>query len=247
VLDAVSTRSKARGYALRAALRACFNWAADKELIEYSPMDRMKSRQAPDAREHFLNEKEIVAFWRASGQMGFPWCYVYRLLLLTGCRREEVAAVEWAELDLEAGTWNIPGEKVKNGKFHIVDLPPLAVDIIRTVPKVTNDDGELQQLLFTSTGNTPPSGFSKAKTELDSLMKARVAALRPFRIHDLRRTIVSTLTEVFNYDEELGDRILNHKKKGITKVYNLATRRKERKEALLAWSQYILSLNDRIK
>jgi hypothetical protein len=62
-----------------------------------------------------------------------------------------------------------------------------------------------------------------------------------------RRAHVSTLTEVFNYDEELGDRILNHKKKGITKVYNLATRRKERKEALLAWSQYILSLNDRIK
>jgi integrase len=102
-------------------------------------------------------------------------------------------------------------------------------------------------LLFTSTGNTPPSGFSKAKTELDGLMNAQIAVLTPFRIHDLRRTIVSTLTEMFNYDEELGDRILNHKKKGITKIYNLATRRKERREALLEWSKYILSLDNRVK
>lgn len=239
-IDKVKARSQARGRALSAALRPCFKWCVERELLEHSPMEGLRPVKPVQARDRYLTEKELAAFWRASGEMVFPWLSVYRLLALTGVRREEAAAFEWRELD--GDVWTIPGAKTKNGMPHIIDLPPLAVEILNAVPKIKDADGELQQRAFSTTGSKPPSGFSKAKNELDALMRADIGKFTPFRLHDLRRTLVTTLTESFEYDEELGDRILNHKKKGITKVYNIATRRKERKEALLKWSEYVLRI-----
>ena len=62
-----------------------------------------------------------------------------KLLLLTGCRLSEVAGSRRSELSGDGETWTIPGQRTKNGLVHIVPLPPLARDLIETVPNVGTD------------------------------------------------------------------------------------------------------------
>jgi hypothetical protein len=76
--------------------------------------------------------------------------------------------------------WTIPREKAKNGRAHEVHLSDLAVEIIDELPKTSRrraDGGGMEPspYLFTTNGERPVSGFSKAKERLDQHM---VQALR---------------------------------------------------------------------
>jgi integrase len=51
-----------------------------------------------------------------------------RLLILTMQRRQEVAEMDWSEIDLEAKTWILPPERAKNDEAYVVPLSPLALD-----------------------------------------------------------------------------------------------------------------------
>ena len=107
-----------------------------------------------------------------------------KLLLLTAQRRDEVANMEWTEIDLGKATWTMPRAKTKNDRGHEVQLSILALEILEASPRV--GDG----LVFTTTGETSVSGFSRAKQRLDAAMiRARRRSLglpddclRKFRI-----------------------------------------------------------------
>ncbi|WGJ13120.1 site-specific integrase [Methylocapsa sp. D3K7] len=59
------------------------------------------------------------------------------LLALTFVRPGELRAAEWAEFDLGAGVWSIPGEKTKMKRAHRVPLAPPAVAILRNLQTIT--------------------------------------------------------------------------------------------------------------
>jgi len=93
-------------------------------------MAGMKGPQPPEARDRVLSDEEIKAFWQAASAEGWPFSSVFKVLLLTGQRREEVAGMRWREVDLDAGQWTIAKERCKNGKAHAVDLHPEAVRLL---------------------------------------------------------------------------------------------------------------------
>ena len=67
-------------------------------------------------------------------------------------------------------------------------------------------------LVFSTTGRSPVSGFSKAKRRLEDLIKARVGrggAVEPWRIHDLRRTVATGLQRL-GVRFEVTEAVLNH-------------------------------------
>ena len=67
-----------------------------------------------------LTVNEIVAFWHACGEIGEPIGQLLKLLLLTGCRLNEVAAMTRAELSDDGATWTIPSSRTKNKRAHVV-------------------------------------------------------------------------------------------------------------------------------
>lgn len=122
-----------------------------------------------------LTDAEIGAIWRAAGGIGAPFGAITRLLLLTAQRREEVAGMRWSEVSPDFTTWTLPGERTKNGKAHIVHLAEPARAVLASVRRIEGVD-----LVFTTTGKTAPSGFSKAKLALDAAMaREAVAAGKP--------------------------------------------------------------------
>jgi len=131
-----------------------------------------------------------------------------------------------------------------------VHLPDVVQAILREIPRVDGCD-----LVFSTTGKTPVSGFSKAKAALDAaIVKVRADAaesvnrkadpLAEWRTHDLRRSGVSALARL-GFDSIVVDKILAHqpaKLLGVAAVYQRHEFARERAAALDAWAAHVLGI-----
>jgi len=177
LLDAIEEkRSAALAAHVLAIIRKLFNWhaACDEQFV--SPLVKGMTRTSitARARDRVLTNDEIKSLWLALQQIPYPFGPFVQLLLLTAQRRDEVAHMRWREID--GDLWTIPRERYKNGRANTVLLSAAAQDILATLPR----SGEY---VFTTTGRTPISGFSKAKATID-----RTSGIVRWRLHDLRRT-----------------------------------------------------------
>jgi len=91
-----------------ARLKTLFSWALDNELVETGPTARVRPRMKETPRDRALSPDEIRYFWVGCDKLGWPFGQLFKLLLLTAQRRDEVGAMEWRELDLEKRLWTIP-------------------------------------------------------------------------------------------------------------------------------------------
>jgi integrase len=179
--------------------------------------------------------------------MGYPWAPFYQLAMLTLQRREEVAGMRWSEIADDLTIWRIPGERMKNGKPNDVHLSEAARAVLRAIPRKDGCD-----FVLSTTGTTPISGFSRAKIALDvAIVKARAEAasrdgtkappLLPWRLHDMRRTGVSTLARL-GFDSIVVDMLLAHqpaKLRGVARVYQRRNFAAERARALDVWAAHV--------
>ncbi|MCW2244758.1 integrase [Azospirillum fermentarium] len=219
---------------LLAAVRKMFNWAASKDYVAANPCAGIMPPSAEDSRDRVLGDDELRRVWEAASALGELFGPLVRLLILTGQRRDEVAGMRWSELDLDAGLWTIPKERAKNGKAHAVPLSVAAVAVLAVLPRLEMDDGTPSDFVFTTTGTTPVSGFSKAKERLDLL-----AGVEGWRFHDIRRTVTTGLARM-GIAPQVADRILNHVQgtiRGVAAVYNRHDYLDESRAALDAWAQ----------
>src|SRR5204862_161290 len=154
-------------------------WAISRDIIEASPVVKIEKAGAETERERALSDAEIKTVWQAAERLPYPFGPFFRLALLTGQRRSEVASMRWADIDEEARTWTIPAELTKPGRAHVVPLSPLAVAILAECPcsggYVFSTGRHRRRGGNIDRGAAPISGFSKAKAMLDNLM-AEIAA-----------------------------------------------------------------------
>jgi integrase len=225
-----------------ATLRQLFNWALDRDLIKASPMPR--SAPAPEtARDRVLSDEEIQLAWRAFEQVGWPFGPIGKLLLLTGARRDEIAEGTWGEIDFEAKTWTIPATRTKNEEAHEIPLTDTALEILKGLPRVAGKPG----FVFTTTGGSPVSGFSKAKRAVDAAVLGFLTqdssddakVLPHWTLHDLRRTLATNL-QGLSVRLEVTEAVLNHtsgSRAGIVGVYQRYKYTVEKRQALDAWAR----------
>ena len=248
-IDKVQTRSHASARVLFADVRLIFAWAMERGSIKVNPMLGMKGPQPLEARDRVLSDEEIKALWQAASELSWPFENVFRVLLLTGQLREEVAGMRWREVDLDAGQWTIPKERCKNGKAHTIDLHPEAAALLDPLgddaaPRLIKRSAE-EDFVFSTTGRTAVSGFSKAKARLDARMREILGdKFQDWRTHDLRRTATSGMAAL-GFQPHIIERILNHlsgAQGGLVGVYQRHEYRKERKEAILAWGDKVMQI-----
>jgi integrase len=221
-----------------ATLRQLFNWAIDRDLITASPMPR--SAPAPEqARDRVLSDTEIRAVWRAFEQIDWPFGPIGKLLVLTGARRDEIAAGTWSEINLETKTWTLPGSRTKNSEPHEIPLSDSAIDILKALPRIDGRPG----FIFTTNGRTSVSGFSKAKEALDTsiadILGDGAEPIPHWTLHDLRRTVATNLQKL-GVRLEVTEAVLNHvsgSRAGIVGVYQRHTWANEKRQALDAWAR----------
>ena len=106
VLDeAVARGAPYQAHNLLGHIRRLFNWAIARGVygVDRSPCDRMKPKDVigPKAvRTRVFNDSEWRVFWRATGDIKYPYGPLFRMLALTGQRKSEVAEARWSEFDL---------------------------------------------------------------------------------------------------------------------------------------------------
>jgi integrase len=214
----------------RANLAACFGWAIREGLVDSNPVVGTNDPAAGVRhRERVLSEGELKTIWHACGDDAFG--RIVRLLMLTGTRRAEMGGLKWSEVDLDRGTVTIPGERTKNHRPLILTLPPLALDILRSVPRRDGNDHVF--------GN----GFSAWSASTAALRK-RAGKLPPWTLHDIRRSFATHAAEI-GVQPHVVEAILNHvsgHKGGVAGIYNLASYDRERATALLRWSEHLTAI-----
>ena len=235
-VDAARKQNTAKGRKTFAALSVFFGWALKHRRITVNPCVGVYKPPAPPSRERVLTDSEIATFWRACDRVSVPFGAMFRVMLLCGVRLREAAGMRRSEL--VEGIWSLPGSRTKNGRSLTLALPPPALQIIKSVPRV-NDE-----FVF-STGKTAVSGFSKAKKALDTAM-SEVAGkpLQDFRLHDLRRTFASGLAAL-GVALPVIERLLNHISEsfgGVQGVYQRHEFEVEKREALARWAQHVAGL-----
>jgi integrase len=250
-LEEVVDRAPYQSNRLRAYLRRFFGWCWENDRIEIDPTAGIKPLAAEVSRDRVLSAEEIVALLVALEEAETVMAPVFKLLLLTGQRREEIVSLRWSEVkDLEGDDPRIelPEKRTKNHRKHIVPLAPQAVAILAKQPRIRNrEDGGLSDFVFTVTGNTAVSGISKAKRMVDGGMADALGQkLEPWRIHDLRRTVTTHMNEKLGIEPHIVEAAVNHisgpAKAGVAGTYNRAKYLLKRRAALTAWANHLDTL-----
>lgn len=220
----------------RASLSALFSWAMGEGLVDLNPVTGTNKATEEVSRDHVISNFELAAIWRACRDDDYG--RIVRLLILTGQRREEVGAMAASEVTEAGRLWIIPRERTKNGLPHDVPLSDPALEILSSTPR-----REGRHLLF-GEGKGGFQGWSKAKAKLDTRIVKAGAKVRPWRLHDIRRTVATGMAGLGTLPHVI-EAVLNHvsgHKAGVAGVYNRATYAKEKCEALNAWAGHIQML-----
>jgi integrase len=220
-------------------LKTFFRWANKRDTygLEGSPCEYLKATDVAERRssDRTLNDAELSAFWQVTGETAYPYGPIYRLLLLSGLRLNEVADAVWSEFNLAEGIWTIPAGRMKgkNGKArpHSVPLTADIMAILGSLPRFNRGE-----YLFSTTGGESPAWVSdKVKRRLDAAMTEKLGNLPPWVNHDLRRTLRSRLSEL-RVSADVAEAILGHVKPGIRGVYDRYEHFDEKRHALELWA-----------
>ena len=240
VIDAALSRGQSAKNSTITVLSSFFNWCMDRNLIDHSPVERVKKIKTK-SRKRKLNDEEIRIFWHGCDELSSAievkatkrkklaaqFGPMFQMLLLTGCRRTEVAEMTRDEVNFKSRIWTIPKERTKTAEEHQVYLCDTAIAILKALPRVLGS-----KFFFSTTGKSPSSGFSKAKKRLDKLVP-----LPHYTLHDLRRSFDTGCARI-GIRNEVIERCLNHS----LGVYNRHDYTLEMVDAWTKWGAHIWRL-----
>ncbi|WP_407491887.1 tyrosine-type recombinase/integrase [Pseudooceanicola sp. MF1-13] len=184
-------------------------------------------------RERELSLDEVRRIYCATFALGDTFGAALRLLLLTAQRRSEIAKLQWSEVNFEGRYLNLGAARTKNGEGHITHLCDASMAEIADMRALADEDA---QYVFTTTGYSPISGFTKTKNKLNEVLEN---SIKDWRFHDFRTAFATTMCDL-GEDEAVVDRVLNHKASGsapspVARIYNRAKKLKERRMLLDRW------------
>ena len=179
-----------------------------------------------------LDDAELRDVWRAAEAIGYPFGQLVHLLAITGQRLNDIAGARWSEIDLDKAVLTVPPERYKTGAAQEVPLPPLAVRILRTLPRFKRG------YAFTASGGARPiSNMSKMKRRLDEMVTERHAEpMPPWVLHDVRRTVRTRLVSDIGVEAFTAERVIGHALPGLHGVYDQGSHRSQKRDALERWA-----------
>ncbi len=214
-----------------ACVRKAFNYTIKnplpgRERITVNPAHMVDAPGRETERDRVYSEAETQRLWEAFSERGIAGA-VYKVCLATGQRLNEVARIEWAEIDVDL--WTLPGARTKNRRVHVVPLNDLALGILK------DGRGLDDRYAFPSPvrPGQPFSSFGRPAANVREL-----SAVADFSAHDLRRTCETGITRL-GFSRFIADRLLNHVDSGVGARYDRYEYLKEKREAAEAWGRWL--------
>ena len=228
LVDDIADRGKAiLARRVFAHLHRLFNWSVGRGIIEINPLAQAEKPGAETSRSRVLSDEELLKVWNASERLAPAYRDAFRLLVLTGCRKQEIAGLHSDEI--KGNDIVLDGERTKNGEPHIVPLSSAARAIL---PKGSG-------FIFATRHGTSVSNWGRAKIALD-----QHSGVTDWTIHDIRRTVATGLQRQ-GVPLPVTEAILGHSggsRGGIVGVYQRHDYAAEKASALEAWGAHVMAL-----
>jgi len=220
---------------LHAYLHRLFRWAVGRGILETNPMAHLPKPGGEAPRDRVLSDLELAQVFKNVIKLHpAPSGPMFQMLILTGARRAEIAALRWSEI--KDDTVILPRERIKSGEARTIPLAPAALAILKDLPRIGPGD-----FVFTTNGRNPFIDFSGSKRRLDAITK-----IPPWRIHDLRRTVATGLQRL-GINLQVIEAVLGHvggSRSGIVGVYQRHSFDAEKRTALEAWAREVERIVD---
>jgi integrase len=219
----------------RAKLSGFFAWAIQMGLTDNNPVINTPQPAENEPRDRVLSDAELAAIWRACGDDEFG--KIVRLMILTGCRRQEIGGMKWGEFSPDGTSWTLPSVRAKNKRPLTLPMMPAMREIVDTVPKLVGRDQ-----LF---GERADRGFTKWHTHKHDGLDRRLGdQVQPWNLHDIRRTVATRMCDI-GIAPHVVEQILNHQsghRRGVAGIYNKSNYEREVRAALALWHDHIRTL-----
>lgn len=231
------TGAKVQANRLRAYLTHFSKFARVRGRFAHGVGTELQKVVKENPRERELSLDEVRTIYYASFAMGDLWGPIIRLMIFTLQREDEIAALRWGEVNFRAELLFLKGSRTKNSNAHLTHLSAPALEELVWLKAWADEDADL---VFTTTGKTPPSGFGKMKKRLDEFLGDKV---EPYTLHDLR-TAFATIMCSEGATESVVDRVLNHSAVAsapspVARVYNRAVLIPQRRVVLDWWGELV--------
>lgn len=190
-------------------LKAFMNWCASHKtyssLVSSNPTRSARTRESlgKEKRRHDVLQREMLQAWfDAVRKIGNPVIAAYlQALLLTGARREELAALKWADVNFQWGSIKL-SDKVED--FRMVPLTPFVAQLLTNLPR-------RNEYVFSSP--TSESGHI-AEPRIAHNEAVAAAGLPKLTLHGLRRSF-ATLSEWIETPKGISAQIQGHAPQGV--------------------------------
>jgi integrase len=227
VADLLTTIDKASGSTttnrVRSTLSACFAWAMREGLALSNPVVNTNKRDE-QTRDRVLSNEELKLIWNAAGADAYGT--IIKLLILTGQRRSEIAELRWSEVNGDA--MNLPGERTKNKRPHVIPLAPTGRRLLAERPR------------------TGEAVFKFANWSIHKRLLDERSGVTGWVIHDIRRSVATGMADI-GIAPHIIEQILNHQsghKGGVAGIYNRSSYAAEKAAALARWDEHVRGLVD---
>ena len=211
-------------------IRKVYNWALDREIVEFNPCAGIKKLSKERPRDRVLSNNEIADLWATLDEEPLRIAARYKLMLLTAQRGGEVRQMRWQDIDLDEGWWTIPSEFSKNSLSHRV---PLSDAVIRLLRQLQADKADETWVFPSPRAEGPIRSNTKANARL------RRKSGVEFRPHDLRRTAATKMASDLEVGRLTIAKILNHVDTGVTAIYDRHSYDREKRDAIHAWARQL--------
>jgi integrase len=219
---------------VRASLSAFLGWIIREGIrLPEGNVASYTNKREEKSRDRVLSDAELKTIWQACPDNDYG--AVLKLLMLTGQRAGEIAALRWNEIHddqivLSAG-------RTKNNRAHVVPLSEPAKAILAVF------DARGRSCVF-GRDNRGFCGWSTAREGIDARIAAAGADLPHWTPHDMRRTVATRMAEL-GVQPHVIEAVLNHvsgHKGGVAGIYNRATYDREKRDALNLWVAHLTAV-----
>ncbi|ABL01157.1 tyrosine-type recombinase/integrase [Pelobacter propionicus] len=202
---------------LLATLKRMLNLAVKWGLLEKNPAGGQEKFKEGPLRERYLSKEELPKFLKAlEDQDDLLSVAALRMLLYTGCRREEIMSLRWENVRLDEERIFLP--KTKNGRSRTVHLNARAKEVIQDLQarKDQEDRTRGSEYVFPSRQGTKKGYIYDLRKPFEKACLN--AGIDNFRIHDLRHTFASMAVSS-GADLYAVQRLLGHQDIAMTQRY----------------------------
>lgn len=242
LLDAIKRIEKRGAHEVaRRCLGLCskvYKYAIPNGLAERNPAADLNGALAPYKKTHFaaLDIKELPGFLQAlernDARLYQQTRNAVRLLMLTFTRTSELINATWDEFDLEGAVWEIPAERMKMRKAHIVPLSKQAIEVLKAQKEIAG------KWKWVFPNQVRPINSMSNNTVLFAI--GRLGYKGRMTGHGFRALAMTAIKENLGYRHEVVDRQLAHAhRNNVDAAYDRAQFLSERKKMMQEWADYI--------